>query len=78
MALQAGISLAHNQKRVGQTYTVLIEKQAGNHLYIGRTSFQAPEVDGITYIESSDAKIGEFATVQIFDADEYDLKGKTV
>lgn len=76
MTLQAGISFSRNQQRVGQTYPVLIENQAENRLCVGRTCFQAPEVDGVTYVESDNMKTGEFASVRIFDADEYDLKGK--
>jgi len=50
----------------------------GNHLYKGRTSFQAPEVDGITDIHSRNLHIGSFVHVGIEEAFEYDLKGKVV
>lgn len=76
MALQAGISHAHNEKRLGRTFPVLIEEQMDNGLYTGRAAFQAPEVDGVIYVESSDLRIGEFVSVTMTDAFEYDLKGK--
>ncbi len=76
MTLQKRISLDHNRGRVGETYEVLVERQMESRLYLGRTYFQAPEVDGVTCIQSPGMKIGEFASVQITDAHEYDLKGK--
>jgi ribosomal protein S12 methylthiotransferase len=57
---------------------VLIETASEDHLYIGRTAFQAPEVDGITYIRSANLEIGSFADVKITDALEYDLVGETL
>jgi ribosomal protein S12 methylthiotransferase len=75
MKLQSKISLAHNRGRVGKEYEILIEQQTNGGVFVGRTYFQAPEVDGVTYVESTSLKIGEFASVQITDAFEYDLKG---
>ena len=77
MALQADISRARNEKYLGQTFPVLIETQTDDGLYTGRASFQAPEVDGIVYVKAAHLDSGEFATVTITDAFEYDLKGKT-
>ncbi len=77
MALQADISRARNEKYLGQTFPVLIESQADDGLYTGRASFQAPEVDGIVYVEAAHLDIGEFASVTITEASEYDLKGKS-
>jgi ribosomal protein S12 methylthiotransferase len=78
MALQMGVSLDHNRDRVGKTYEVLIEQQMESGIYTGRTYFQAPEVDGVTYVESAGLAIGDFTSVQITDAYEYDLKGTAV
>jgi len=78
MAIQRDISLDHNMGHVGKIYPVLIENQVEARLFSGRTWFQAPEVDGMTYIQSSNARIGEFSTIQITDAYDYDLKGKAV
>jgi ribosomal protein S12 methylthiotransferase len=78
MELQMKISLDHTKNRGGKNYEVLIEQQAERGVYAGRTYFQAPEVDGVTYIESSGLRIGDFASVKITDAYEYDLKGTAV
>lgn len=77
MALQAGISRARNERYLGQTFPVLIETQMDDGLYTGRAAFQAPEVDGVVYVEATDLCIGEFTPVTITDAFDYDLKGKT-
>jgi ribosomal protein S12 methylthiotransferase len=61
---------------VGKTFTVIVEEQARDNLFISRTSFQAPEVDGITYIHSERMQTGQFSRVKVIDALEYDLVGK--
>ncbi len=78
MSLQADISLKNNQKYIGRVLKVLVEEKSENNLFIGRTYFQAPEVDGITYINSNRVQPGRFADIKITDAFEYDLAGKTV
>ncbi len=78
MRAQAKISAEKNQRHVGHTYPVLVEEQIEPGLYAGRTMFQAPEVDGIVYVDTPEAVIGDFCNVQITDALEYDLRGTMV
>ncbi len=78
MSRQADISLKNNQKYIGRVLKVLVEEKSKDNLFIGRTYFQAPEVDGITYINSKQLQPGRFADIMITDAFEYDLAGKTV
>jgi len=78
MSAQAEISAQKNQHHIGQVYPVLVEEQIEAGLFSGRTFFQAPEVDGIVYIDSTDAVVGEFSDVKIDDALEYDLRGETI
>jgi ribosomal protein S12 methylthiotransferase len=78
MSCQLKISLKNNHRHVDQTYTVLVEKKIEDNLYCGRTAFQAPEVDGLTYIHSKHLQLGAFYDVKIRDALEYDLIGETV
>jgi ribosomal protein S12 methylthiotransferase len=73
MALQQGISLARNQAFVGRTLDVLMEGQ-GDGLSIGRSFRDAPEIDGLVFIEG-DAPLGEIVPVRITGALEYDLSG---
>jgi ribosomal protein S12 methylthiotransferase len=76
MSSQKTISLEKNQSRIGKVFKVLVEDQPEEHLFTGRTYFQAPEVDGITYIHSKNLQVGSFASVRITDALEYDLIGE--
>ncbi len=76
MSRQAEISLEKNRERIGAVYPVLVEERIDAGLYIGRTEFQAPEVDGVTYIETPNLTIGEFVDVRISQAYSYDLRGE--
>jgi len=82
MSAQCGISSENNQKYIGKIVKVLVEESLENHLFAGRTNFQAPEVDGISYINTSplpfDLKIGSFTDMRVTDAMEYDLMGEAV
>lgn len=44
----------------------------------GRTEFQAPDIDGVTYINDGEAKAGDFYWVEITDTYDYDLVGRVV
>jgi ribosomal protein S12 methylthiotransferase len=82
MSTQSGISAENNQKYIGKIVKVLVEESLENNLFAGRTCFQAPEVDGISYINTGrlpfDLKIGCFADMRVTDAMEYDLMGEAV
>ncbi len=77
LSIQESISLENNQKRVGNTYKVIIDALEGE-FYIGRTEFDSPEVDNEVLIAATDnkLKIGEFYEVEIYDATEFDLFGR--
>ncbi len=80
MELQQGISLQVNQSYVGKTLDVLVEGRdersgpVGQGIAIGRSYRDAPEIDGMVFIEG-DAKIGEIVPVRITGAMAYDLTG---
>ena len=76
MSAQQQIASALNSKSLGKTIPVLIEeKQDG--AYIGRSQGDAPEVDGVVYVNTLHAlKPGEFVRVKITDTLEYDLVGE--
>jgi ribosomal protein S12 methylthiotransferase len=80
MSAQMDISAEKNQKHIGKTVQVLVEEDLGSHLFAGRTAFQAPEVDGVTYVNTGTCglslPIGRFALARINDALEYDLMGE--
>ncbi len=81
MATQIGISQVRMSGLVGKNLEVLIEEVAQDDaeglVYIGRSSFDAPEIDGIVYVHAkSKMEIGSFVHVDITDALEYDLIGE--
>jgi ribosomal protein S12 methylthiotransferase len=81
LEVQAEISYRNCAKYIGRKEAVLIEghlKQKPSIL-LGRTRYQAPEVDGVVFIEegkSHPAVIGEIAVVEITARDIYDLYGR--
>lgn len=77
MKKQAGISLMRNQLRVNQVYKVLVTGQNAPQQYIGRSAFEAPEMDGEIHFTSQQAlPIGSFVNVLVEKAHVYDLEGK--
>jgi ribosomal protein S12 methylthiotransferase len=76
MELQQAVSRQRNQAFNGRTLTVLVEDRPEAGLYLGRTMFQAPEVDGVTYVHADRLSVGDFARVRITDTLEYDLIGE--
>jgi ribosomal protein S12 methylthiotransferase len=82
MSCQLDISAQNYQKYIGQTLQVLVEEAIGNGLFAGRATFQAPEVDGMSYIKSGPQEpipqIGSFSRIKVTDAMEYDLIGDAV
>lgn len=73
MEHQARISAAKLDTKIGQTLTVLVDAIEGDQA-IARSSADAPEIDGVVYIEDGvHLPIGEFATVRVTAADTYDL-----
>ncbi|MDR9488343.1 TRAM domain-containing protein, partial [Salibacter sp.] len=79
MELQSGISHDLNQKFVGQTMKVLIDKVEGDH-FVGRTEYDSPEVDNEVLITTKDnfLRVGDFANIKIDYAEHYDLYGSPV
>jgi len=78
MQVQQEISSQINQKFLGKTVDVLIDEKQNDH-YLGRTIYDAPEVDGTVWVKSKvDLKTGSFVKVKIFDTLEYDLVGEAL
>ncbi|MCL2178427.1 MAG: 30S ribosomal protein S12 methylthiotransferase RimO [Proteobacteria bacterium] len=77
MLAQQRIHKTHNQQLVGQTLPVLVEgrSEESEHLLVGRHEGQAPEIDGLVYINDGEAKVGDICPVRIGQAFEYDLLG---
>ena len=79
MALQNGISLENNSRRVGRTERVLIDSRQGD-FYVGRTQYDSPEVDQEILIPTDGRRLmrGRFYNVRIESAADYDLYGSVI
>ena len=80
MTRQAELSAANTQKYVGHILQALVESPAEETHggWMGRTCFQAPDIDGVVHIHEGEAKEGMFVKVRITAAQEYDLIGVRV
>jgi ribosomal protein S12 methylthiotransferase len=79
MAIQQEISATLHQAKVGQVLKVMIDREEVDY-YVGRTEFDSPEVDPevlITKPEKS-LQIGDFCTIEITSAEDYDLFGRVL
>lgn len=76
MRLQQRISAEAQEKKVGKTLKVVIDREEGDY-YIGRTEYDSPEVDPEVLIPLTDGclTIGSFYQVHIDKADDFDLYG---
>jgi ribosomal protein S12 methylthiotransferase len=78
MQAQQAISARRLKRKVGSRQQVLID-EATAHGGKGRSRADAPEIDGAVHVTSRrPLRVGEFATVKIERADEYDLYGSAV
>ena len=80
MALQKIISRNKNKMHIGRVEKVLVDgiSEESEFLLSGRTTGQALDIDGITYITSGTASAGDIVNVRITDASDYDLVGEIV
>ena len=79
MEIQSQISWELNQEKIGKEFKVVIDRKEGNY-FVGRTEFDSPDVDNEVLIDASKTylKTGEFATVKITDAADFDLYAESV
>lgn len=79
MRAQLEISLKSNQAKIGKTLRVLVEEKDEDGSYIGRTVWDAPEIDNaVLFTSDRNLTPGEFTDVEITDAFDYDLAGREV
>ena len=80
MQVQQNISREKHKAFIGKTVDVLVEgySEETDLLLQGRTSQQAPDIDGVVLINDGQAKVGDLVKVRITDSMEYDLIGEIV
>ena len=73
MLLQEEISEQRLKRKIGKTMTVLVD-EVDEEGAIARSSSDAPEIDGVVYIENGQQlNAGDFVEVKITDSDAHDL-----
>lgn len=80
MRAQARLSFRHNRALIGKTEQVIVEgySEETDLLLKGRSSRQAPDIDGQVYITSGTANVGDIVPLRITDSSDYDLIGEIV
>ena len=79
MRRQLEISLENNRDLVGFTLEVIIDEEDEDGSYIGRSRYDAPEIDNSVLINTSKKHVpGDIINVRIVDAFDYDLVGEEV
>lgn len=74
MAIQSQISWELNQEKIGREFRIVIDRKEGNY-FVGRTEFDSPDVDNEVLIDAAEhyLKTGEYTTVKITEAEDFDL-----
>jgi len=75
MAAQREVSADLLEAHVGETMEVLVDAPHPEWpgLHVGRVWFQAPEIDGVTYVSGPGVEPGALVTACIEEAKDYDL-----
>ncbi len=79
MEIQSQISWELNQQKIGQEFRVVVDRKEGNY-FVGRTEFDSPDVDNEVLIDATKTylKTGEFATVKVTEAADFDLYAEVI
>ena len=88
MEIQQAIAAEHQRAWIGRQVEVLVEgaSEESEHLLAGRTSQQAPEIDGVAYLneiaipgeEGATVYPGEIVMAEVTDASDYDLVARVI
>ena len=79
MRRQLDISLEYNREKVGKELDVLVEEKDEDGSYIGRTQYDAPEIDNsVIFTSERELRPGDIVRVLVEDAFDYDLVGREV
>lgn len=80
MRAQARVSFKRNRRLIDTTEQVIVEglSDETDLLLKGRSSRQAPDIDGQVYITAGSANVGDIVTLRITDSSDYDLIGEIV
>ena len=68
------------ERHIGQVLDVLIEKfdEEDPSIRVGRTQYDAREIDGVVFVANCEASVGDMIKVRITHSFEFDLSGEAV
>ena len=79
MMRQLDISLEANRDKIGHVLEVIIDEEDEDGAFIGRTRFDAPEIDNNVIVNSTKSHLpGDIIKVKVTDAFDYDIVGVEV
>lgn len=78
MSLQSDISYSYNQSRIGSVERVLVDEVMPDGTLVCRSQYESPDVDGEILVRGTSVPVGEFITVKITGAEEYDLEAERI
>jgi len=80
MRTQTRLSFRRNRALIGTTEQVIVEgySEETDLLLKGRSSRQAPDIDGQVYITSGTAEVGDIVSLKVTDSSDYDLIGEII
>ena len=79
MEIQSQISFELNQEKIGKTFKCIFDRKEGNYFF-GRTEFDSPDVDNDVIVDATKhyVQIGQFVTIKVTSAGDFDLNGEPV
>ena len=78
MEIQSEVSYEKNQSLIGSRHKAIVDDLENGKL-VARLASQAPEVDGLTTLDTEDETlIGSIVDIEITGCDIYDLEGRVV
>ncbi|MDO4517726.1 MAG: TRAM domain-containing protein, partial [Bacillota bacterium] len=79
MEHQCNVSEELNERKIGRVFDVIIDEIEPDGYYVGRTRFDAPEIDcEVSFKSDKEHELGEIVKVRIDNTYEYDLEGEEV
>ena len=73
------ISLDANREKIGKIFEVIVDSVEDDGTCVGRTEFDAPEIDNsVIFVSNKPHSPGDMTRVKILEAFDYDLEGREV
>ncbi|MGZ4123581.1 MAG: TRAM domain-containing protein, partial [Tumebacillaceae bacterium] len=80
MEVAREVAALRQARHVGEVLDVLVEKfdEEDKEIRVGRTQYDARDIDGLVFVANTDAQVGDMIKVRITHAYDFDLSGEAV